>query len=51
MPQGGVVELPRPVAVSKIMLICPKCKKATRVGIEVNKNKKSRVCKKCKSTL
>jgi large subunit ribosomal protein L24 len=51
MPQGGVVEVPRPIDVSKIMLICPKCGKTTRVNIAVEKNKKYRVCKRCKSKI
>lgn len=51
MPQGGVVEIPRPLATNKAMLVCPKCKSTTRVGYEVEKNKKTRICKKCKSAL
>lgn len=51
MPQGGVVELPRPINVSKIQLICSKCGKVTRVGYEVKKGKKNRICKKCKSSI
>lgn len=49
MPQGGVVELPRALDVSKVMLICPKCHKTTRLGYEIKGKKKNRVCKKCKS--
>jgi large subunit ribosomal protein L24 len=51
MPQGGKVELPRPISFSKLMLICPKCGKATRVGFQIDKNRKLRVCKKCKSKI
>lgn len=51
MPQGGTVEVPRPLDVAKIVLICPKCKKTTRVGYELAKNKKYRICKKCKSKI
>ncbi|PIY72101.1 50S ribosomal protein L24, partial [Candidatus Roizmanbacteria bacterium CG_4_10_14_0_8_um_filter_33_9] len=51
MPQGGDVEVPRPLAVSKIMLLCPVCKKSTRVEYKVEKNKKRRMCKKCKSII
>lgn len=51
MPKGGVVEIPRPIDVSKTMLICPKCGKATRVGFAVKKNRKYRICKKCKSII
>jgi len=49
MPQGGVVELPRPMEIAKVMLVCPKCSKATRIGYEVVKDRKFRICKKCKS--
>ncbi len=49
MPQGGVVEVPRPIDVSKIMLICPKCGKPTRIAYSMEKSKKIRVCKRCKS--
>lgn len=45
--KGGIYDIPRPLDVSKIMLICPKCKKPTRVGISVLNDEKNRVCKKC----
>ncbi len=51
LPQGGVVEIPRALDIAKVMLICPKCKKATRVGYQVEKGVKTRICKKCKSAL
>lgn len=51
MPQGGVVELPRPLDVSKVMLLCPKCKKTTRISYELIQGKKFRVCKRCKSKI
>jgi len=51
MPQGGVVEIPRPLATSKIVLICPKCAKPTRIGYEIKGKKKNRICRKCKSVI
>ena len=51
MPQGGTVEVPRPLDLAKIMLICPKCKKLTRVGYQIIKDKKFRICKKCKNKI
>lgn len=51
MPKGGVVELPRPLGVSKLAFLCPKCGKTTRLGYKLEKNKKFRVCKKCKSKI
>lgn len=49
LPQGGVVDIPRPIDVSKIMFVCSKCNKPTRVGYVIEKTKKLRICKKCKS--
>ena len=51
MPQGGVVDLPRPLDVSKLMLICPNCNKQTRVGYKIEGEKKQRICKKCESAI
>ncbi len=51
MPQGGVVEIPRPLNAAKVMLICAKCGKPSRVGYKIEKNKKNRVCKRCESKL
>ncbi len=51
MPQGGIIEVPRPLPVSKVMLICPKCKKPSRVGFLKEGKKKFRVCKKCESKI
>jgi large subunit ribosomal protein L24 len=51
MPQGGIVDIPRPLDIAKVMLICPKCGKAARVGYEIKNDKKTRICKKCKSAL
>jgi len=45
--KGGIYEIPRPMIFSKVALICPKCKKATRVGIRVIDKEKVRICKKC----
>lgn len=50
LPQGGIVDIPKPIRVSSLMLICPKCSKPTRVGFKLDKNKKVRSCKKCKAT-
>lgn len=47
MPQGGVVELPRPINASKIALICQKCGQTTRIGYKLEADKKLRICRKC----
>jgi len=51
MPQGGIVEIPRPMDVSKLNLVCPKCGKITRIGFKIEKNKKIRICRKCDSKI
>jgi large subunit ribosomal protein L24 len=45
--KGEIVEIPTPIDVSNVKLICPKCKKATRVGYKIIENTKYRICKKC----
>lgn len=45
--KGGIYDIPRPLSFAKITLVCPKCKKATRVGFRMAGKEKSRVCKKC----
>ena len=46
--QGGIVEKEAPLHMSKVMLVCSKCSKPTRVGRKVLEDGKSvRVCKKC----
>ena len=50
-PKGGIVEIPRAMDASKIIVICPKCSKPTRIAIKRENGKKKRVCKKCKSII
>ena len=46
--QGGIVKAEAPLYACKVMPICPKCGKPTRVGKKVNEDgTKVRVCKKC----
>lgn len=49
--KGGIYEIPRPLSFSKFALVCPKCKKVTRVGINLVAQEKRRVCKKCKKEI
>jgi len=49
---GGIVETARPLPVANVALVCPKCKKQTRVGYTLTKNgKKKRICRKCKKII
>jgi len=47
-PQSGIVKQEAPIYASKVMLVCPQCGKATRVGCSfLESGKKVRVCRKC----
>src|SRR3989344_8957904 len=46
--KGGIYEISRPLPFSKIAVVCPKCKKVTRVGFRLIAGVKKRICKKCK---
>ena len=46
-PGGGIIDIEKPLPVSKVELICPSCDKRTRVGYDVSGKKKVRICKKC----
>ena len=48
--QGGIIEMEAAIPACKVMLVCPKCKKPTRVGHTMTtgeKARKVRTCKKC----
>ena len=50
-PEGGIVESAGTIALASLSLVCPKCDKPTRVGLKIDGEKKSRVCKKCDATI
>jgi large subunit ribosomal protein L24 len=47
----GLVRFEAPVHISNVMLVCPKCGKATRVAINREGEKAMRTCKKCHATI
>ncbi len=49
--KGGIIEIIKPIAVSKVQVMCPKCKLATRIGYEIQGTEKNRICKKCKQVI
>ena len=48
---GGIIKQEGAFDASNVMVVCPKCSKATRVGHEVKDGEKIRVCKKCGASL
>ena len=58
--QGGIYQKERAIDASNVMLICPKCGKATRAAHRITeveredgskKNRSIRVCKRCKADI
>ena len=48
---GGIVKAESPIYACKVQVVCPKCKKPTRVGHKIAEDgKKERLCKKCGAT-
>ena len=49
--QGGIIKMETPIYACKVMVVCPKCSKPTRVAHKLverdGKTKSVRVCKKC----
>ena len=43
----GRIKFEAPMAISNVMLVCPKCNKVTRVGIQRDEDGAHRVCRKC----
>jgi len=48
---GGIIEITKPLQVSNISLVCPKCNLSTKIGLLVKEGKKVRICKKCKQQI
>ncbi len=49
--KGQIVEVPKPIDVSNLKLVCPKCGQSTRVGYLLTEKGKYRICKKCKQEI
>ncbi|MCL2383247.1 MAG: 50S ribosomal protein L24 [Oscillospiraceae bacterium] len=49
--EGGIIAIECAVSESKVNVVCPKCEKPTRIGYEIEKDEKVRICKKCKAKI
>ena len=45
--EGGIIKKETPIYACKVMVVCPKCGKQTRVAHKIVDGKKVRICKKC----
>ncbi len=49
--KSEITTITKGIPVANVALVCPKCKKLTRVGYLIEKGKKVRICKKCKKEI
>ena len=49
--QGGIIKTETPIYACKVMVVCPKCGKPTRIAHKITDGKKARICKKCGAEL
>ena len=46
--QGGIIEREGPLALANVLVVCPRCDKPGRTGIQIlGDGRKVRVCKRC----
>ncbi len=49
--EGGIIPVECSIHASKLSVVCPKCNKPARIGYQIEKDEKVRVCKKCGAKL
>lgn len=49
--KGEIIQIPAPMHISNVEIVCSSCGKATRVGYRLVENGKVRICRKCKADL
>jgi large subunit ribosomal protein L24 len=47
--KSEIITITKPLPVANVQIVCPKCKKQTRVGYKMLKDEKVRICKKCQA--
>lgn len=50
-PHGGILNMPMPLSVSNVMLVCPHCGKPTKIAYRISPEMKERICRKCQGNL
>ncbi|MBI4066485.1 50S ribosomal protein L24 [Candidatus Gottesmanbacteria bacterium] len=48
---SAIIDITKPIHVSKLAFICPKCNQPTRIGYQVAKKEKERICRKCEQKI
>ena len=50
-PSGGIIDINKKIDISNMAIICPSCGKHSRVGYKLEKDSKTRICRKCQKSL
>ncbi len=48
---SGIIDITKPITLSKLSFLCPKCNKAARLGYLIVKDEKIRICRKCEQKI
>lgn len=48
---GGIIQVMKPLRISNVVLVCPKCNLPTKAGVTIHNDKRVRMCKKCKQEI
>jgi large subunit ribosomal protein L24 len=49
-PKGGILDKELPLPIAKVMYVCPKCNKPTKVAFVIKGTARERVCRRCGET-
>lgn len=49
--KSEIIDINKPLHAGNVAIVCPKCKKPTRVGYKTENGKKVRVCRKCNKNI
>jgi len=49
--KGQVAEIPLPISISNVKIVCSKCGRAARIGYKIEGEEKHRICKKCEGEI
>ena len=49
--KGGIVEREASLHASNVQLVCPECGKTTRIGHQIQGDRKVRICRKCEGVV
>jgi len=49
--QTGIIDMEVPIHISNVMLVCPSCGEAVRVGFRFEEDRKMRYCKRCDANI